>query len=80
MKIHDMRELTREEILQKKIELETELFNLRLTKDTKKPDNPLHLRILRRDIARLNTVLREDELKLKLLATPEEKKSKTGKN
>jgi len=73
MKKEQMRELTREELLQRKSELEEELFNLRLRKASKELDNPLRLRILRRDIARINTILREDELKIRPLASGEEK-------
>ncbi len=63
MKKEQMRELTREELIQRRSELEEELFNLRIQKSSKELDNPLRIRILRREIARANTVLREDELK-----------------
>jgi large subunit ribosomal protein L29 len=73
MKKEQMRELTREELLQRKSEMEEELFNLRLQKASKELDNPLRLRKLRRDIARTNTILREDEQKIRPLASGEEK-------
>jgi large subunit ribosomal protein L29 len=75
MKKEQMKELTREELLQRKSETEEELFNLRLQKASKELDNPLRLRTLRRDLARINTILREDELKIQLLASQEEKAS-----
>ena len=75
MKKEQMRELTREELLQRKSEMEEELFNLGLQKASKELDNPLRLRILRRDLARTNTILREDELKIRSLAPGEEKVS-----
>jgi len=75
MKKEQMRELTREELLQRKSETEEELFNLRLQKASKELDNPLRQRTLRRDLARINTILREDELKIQLLASQEEKAS-----
>jgi large subunit ribosomal protein L29 len=63
MKIYQLKELSRDELVQKKHELEDELFNLRLTVLVKKLDNPLKLRNLRKDIARINTLLRQEELK-----------------
>ncbi len=63
MKIYQLKELSKDELVQKKHELEDELFNLRLTVLVKKLDNPLKLRNLRKDIARINTLLRQEELK-----------------
>ncbi|NIN01772.1 MAG: 50S ribosomal protein L29 [candidate division Zixibacteria bacterium] len=71
MKKEQMRELTRDELLQRKSEMEEELFNLRMQKASKELDNPLRLRVLRRDIARINTILREDELQIRPLAKEE---------
>ncbi len=73
MKKEQMRELTRNELLQKKLEAEEELFNLRLQKASKELDNPLRLRVLRKELARMNTILREDESKVRTLATTDEK-------
>ena len=63
MKMYQIRELSQDELMQKKHELEEELFNLRLTSLVKKLDNPLKLRNLRKNIARINTLLKEMELK-----------------
>lgn len=68
MKVTALRELTREELLQRKRDLEDELFNLNMRKSLKSLDNPLRLRHIRRDIARLNTLLREDEKQIRSLA------------
>ena len=68
MKKEQMRELTREELLQRKSELEEERFNLRLQKASKELDNPLRLRTLRRELARINTILKEDQLSIRPLA------------
>ena len=43
-------------------DLREELFNLRFRVSTQKLDNPLRLRYVRRDLARVMTILREDEL------------------
>ena len=68
MKVDALRDLSREEVLQKKIEIEEELFNLRLKKKTKQAQNPVRERTLRRDRARILTLLREDELGKRQLA------------
>ena len=62
MKIEALRDLTRDEVMQKKNELEEELFNLRLKKKTKQAQNPVRMRYLRRDLARILTLLREEDL------------------
>jgi large subunit ribosomal protein L29 len=68
MKKEQMRELTKDELLQRRLEMEEELFNLRMQKGSKELDNPLRLRILKRNIGRINTILREDQLKIRSLA------------
>ncbi len=60
MKMHSLRDFTKEELLQKKHEIIEELFNLKMRKSLKELENPLRLRTLRRDIARIETVLTED--------------------
>ncbi len=72
MKKEQLRELTKDELLQRRSEIEQEMFNLRMQKASKELDNPLKLRVLRRDIGRINTILREDELKIRPLAKKDE--------
>ncbi|MCK5127981.1 MAG: 50S ribosomal protein L29 [candidate division Zixibacteria bacterium] len=60
MRIDSFRDLTRDELLQKSDELKQELFNLTLRRNFRELDNPLKFRTLRRDIARIETVLSED--------------------
>jgi large subunit ribosomal protein L29 len=60
MKIEGFRDLTKDELLQKREEIKQELFNLRLRRSIRDLDNPLKLRTLRRDLARIETVLTED--------------------
>ncbi len=67
MKPRDIRDMTREEILAKKDELEKEMFNLRIRQGYKQLDNPLKLRMLRRDIARITTILYEDDKNIRSL-------------
>ena len=68
MKIQEMRELTRAELIQRKNDLEDERFSLCMRKSFKALDNPLRLRHIRRETAWLLTVLREDKLGLRKLA------------
>ena len=68
MKIREMRELTRSELLQHKQDLEEELFNLRMRKSIKSLDNPLRTRQIDREIARVLTILKEDESGVRVLA------------
>ncbi len=63
MKAFEFRELSDVE-LQKRIQEEEEsLANLRFQKVLSQLENPLKLKHLRRDIARMKTILRERQLK-----------------
>ena len=68
LKIRDLRELTREELLQKKNDLIDEQFNLNMRRSLKALDNPLRLRQIRREQALIMTVLNEDKLGIRKLA------------
>jgi large subunit ribosomal protein L29 len=59
MKADQIRELNPAEIRTRLAELEEERFRLRFRGATESLSNPLRLRTIRRDIARLQTVLRE---------------------
>ena len=59
MKASQIRELSAAEIVTRIAELERERFNLKFRGATQTLDDPLRLRVIRRDIARLKTVLRE---------------------
>ena len=78
MKVFELREKTREELIDMLNGLYRELFNLRLRRGAQELPNPLRLRTLRRDIARIRTVLREDELGIRKLL--ESKPKKGAKN
>ena len=85
MKMHSLRDFTKEELLQKKHEIVEELFNLKMRKSLKELENPLRLRTLRRDIARIETVLTEDakgirkivDSAVSILSTAEKKEPET---
>ncbi len=59
MKPFELRELSDEELLRKYFELSDEYFKLRIRKVTETLPNPLRLRIIRKEIARVLTILRE---------------------
>ncbi|MFQ5354332.1 MAG: 50S ribosomal protein L29 [Thermodesulfobacteriota bacterium] len=56
MKPKELRDMTAEDLDAKAEELRKELFNLKMRHATSQLENPLKLRILRRDIARVNTI------------------------
>lgn len=62
MKANEIRELSDEELENKLNTAKGELFNLRFQLATNQLDNPLRIRDVRRDIARIQTVRMEREL------------------
>lgn len=65
MKADEIRQLTDDELKRKLAELKEELFNLRFQMATGQLDNPMRMKAVRRDIARVKTIQRERELGLK---------------
>jgi large subunit ribosomal protein L29 len=61
VKSADVRELSVEEITNKMSEAQEELFRLRFRGATQQIENPALIKSLRRDIARMRTILRERE-------------------
>ena len=62
MKPQDIRELTDDEIQERLAELKEEQFRLRFRSATMELENPKLISEIRRDIARMKTILREREL------------------
>ena len=62
IKPKEVRDLSQDEIQQQLVETKEELFNLRFQNATGQLDNYKRLGELRRDVARLKTILREREL------------------
>ena len=60
----EMRELPSEQLVGKLKEAKAELFNLRVQSATGQLDNHGRLQVIRRDIARIYTIMRERELGL----------------
>ena len=62
MRAEEIRELTDEEINTRIAELAEERFRLRIRGATQTLEDPLRLRALRKDVARLKTILRQRQL------------------
>ncbi|MDN5293882.1 MAG: large subunit ribosomal protein [Eubacteriales bacterium] len=62
MKADKIRELSTEELRKKEHDLKDELFKLRFQAATGHLENPMRIREIKRDIARVKTILREREL------------------
>ncbi|MGZ7066577.1 MAG: 50S ribosomal protein L29 [Candidatus Aminicenantales bacterium] len=58
MKIRELRELSADELRSKNTELQDQLFKLRFQKSLGQLDSPMKVKNIRRDIARIKTVLK----------------------
>ncbi len=63
MKPAEVRDLTVAELNQKLSDLKAELFNLRFQHAVNQLDNPMRIKAVKRDIARVKTILLEKETK-----------------
>ena len=63
MKIENIRKLSASELAAEELRFKKELFNLRFQHTTGQLENPLKMKEVKRDIARVKTVIRENELK-----------------
>ena len=59
MKVGEIRELTLDELRAKEAELDDQLFRLRIQKSMGQLEAPAKVRGVRRDLARIKTILRE---------------------
>lgn len=64
MKINEIRDLSGQEIVDKIQDLKEELFNLRFQNAMNQLENPMRIVAVKKDIAKLKTVLKEQELGL----------------
>jgi large subunit ribosomal protein L29 len=64
MKASEIREMTREEIERKTLDMKEELFNLRFRHAIGQLENTTKLKEARSDIARLKTIAREIDIKI----------------
>lgn len=63
MKAKEVKEMTTDELKLKLTSLKEELFNIRFQLATGQLDNPMRVKDVRKNIARVKTVMRENELK-----------------
>ncbi|MCR5141731.1 MAG: 50S ribosomal protein L29 [Ruminococcus sp.] len=61
MKASEFKDLSVAELEQKLAELKQELFNLRFQHAVNQLENPMRMKAVKRDIARVKTVLRSNE-------------------
>ena len=62
MKINKIREMSSPELEKELSELKTELFKLRFSLATNGLENPMKIKEVKKDIARINTILTERKL------------------
>lgn len=62
MKAKELKELTVEELTKKKRDSKEELFNLRFQHSTRQLENTARIEHMKRNIARIETILRQKEL------------------
>ena len=62
MKINKIREMSSPELEKELVELKSELFKLRFSLATNGLDNPMKIKEVKKDIARVNTILKQREL------------------
>ena len=63
MKVNEIRDMSVGELDQKVASLKEELFNLRFQHATGQLENPMRIREVKKSIARIKTIQREQELK-----------------
>ena len=62
MKINKIREMSSPDLEKEVSELKSELFKLRFSLATNGLDNPMRIKQIKKDIARVKTILREREI------------------
>jgi large subunit ribosomal protein L29 len=62
MKANELRDLTREELLKRERDLKEEAFNLRFRHSTGQLENTARMKLVKKDVARIETILRQKEL------------------
>jgi len=63
MKVNEIRAKTSSDLANLEAELKQELFKLRFQNATNGLDNPMKIKNVKKDIAKIKTILRERELK-----------------
>ncbi len=63
MKANEIRKMSAAELDAKLVELKKNLFMLRMQHATNQLDNPQQIAVVKKDIARIKTIIRENETK-----------------
>ena len=63
MDMNKIRSMSQAELATEELKLKKELFNLRFQHVTGQLENPMKMKDVKRDIARIKTVIKENELK-----------------
>ena len=63
MNMENIRKMSQTELAAEELRLKKELFNLRFQHTTGQLENPMKMKEVKKDIARVKTVIRENELK-----------------
>ncbi|KDR94296.1 large subunit ribosomal protein L29 [Peptoclostridium litorale DSM 5388] len=63
MRAKELRDMTAQELNQKLNDLKGELFNIRFQLATGQLENPVKIKFVKKDIAKVKTVIREREIK-----------------
>lgn len=63
MKANELREKTSQDLQAQLTDLKTELFRLRFQLATGQLENPMRIKEVKKSIAQIKTILREDELR-----------------
>jgi large subunit ribosomal protein L29 len=63
MEAKELREMSAEDLVQKRASLREEITHLKLKRATSRLENPMKLKETKRDLARLETILREKALR-----------------
>ena len=69
--LQGLRELSPADLVKKELELREELFVLQMRRGTSQLENPKRLRLIRQDVARIRTIIREQK-KGEAAASPSE--------
>jgi large subunit ribosomal protein L29 len=60
---NELRDLSPEELIRKELGLREELFNLQMQRGVSQLENPRRIRDVRKDVARIQTIIREQKIR-----------------
>ena len=69
MKTKELRELTKDELSARRHEIKTDLLNMRIQQASGQLENPSRLKIMRKEVARIQTILHERALNINVAST-----------